>query len=323
MSAPLRGGRRTGWALSLAALAGGVMVAADLAVPEVAPLAHTPPERTSYMRLRAREAESSAPAAPVRWTGLERISPYLVCAMVKAEDRGFFRHGGIEWEQTRIALGKMLSGAPAGGGSTITQQAARNLFLTPERSLLRKVREALIAREMERRLTKRRILEIYLNVVEWGEGVWGVAAASDHYFGKTPAGLDPFEASFLASLTAAPRRRLAGENRSRAERVQGRVLGQMHRSGLLGDAEWSDARGRSFAVHDLLAASVPLRQALWERAPGASSLLVPPERVHAEALPPSRAVEAECGLARELEEERVADQRMARAAGPGAGGRLR
>jgi len=296
------------WTLGTAALVGGPVAAVEYAVPEVEPLAHTPPEQTSYMRLRVLETGTPARAARVQWTELGRISPHLVCAMVKAEDRGFFHHQGFEWEQTRNAFRKLLLRQPTGGGSTITQQTARNLFLAPERSLLRKTREALVARELERRLTKRRILEIYLNVVEWGDGVWGVAAASGHYFGKAPADLDPFEATFLASLTAAPRRQLAGEYRVRAERVQSRVLGQMYRSGLIGDAEWREARARSIVVHDLLAARVPLLDALRRDGWGRASALTPPARFHAEVLPASRTLEEACGFAREMEEERLSRQ---------------
>jgi membrane peptidoglycan carboxypeptidase len=122
----------------------------------------------------------------------------LVCAIVKAEDRGFFRHSGFEWGQLRKALWGRVTGGSGVGGSTITQQLARNLYLSPARTLHRKVPETLIARRLESSTSG--ILELYLNVVEWGDGVWGVTRAARAYFGRSPAELGPFEAAFRAML---------------------------------------------------------------------------------------------------------------------------
>ncbi|HEY5932984.1 MAG TPA: biosynthetic peptidoglycan transglycosylase [Kofleriaceae bacterium] len=225
-------------------LAAGLIVVALVAyvvvrTPDVDHLRTTNPTQTSYMRLRG---DQQSPADHV---ALSEVSPYLVCAVVKAEDRGFFRHAGFEWGQVRKAVSGYLVGYAKIGGSTITQQLARNLFLGPERSIHRKLREGLITRRLERALDKRRILELYLNAVEWGDGVWGAKQAARRYFDKLPAELGPLEAVFLASLLPAPRAALAGKNLARARGVQRRVLHQLLVSQLI-DRQTFDA-GRSWS----------------------------------------------------------------------------
>ena len=221
----------------LGLIVAGYVVALVVMTPDVDYLRTTNPAQTSYMRLRGEPR-----ADPVELT---EISPYLVCAVVKAEDRGFFRHDGFEWGQVRKAVSGYLVGYSRIGGSTITQQLARNLFLGPERSIHRKLREGLIARRLERALDKRRILELYLNAVEWGDGVWGAKQAARAYFGKHPSELGPLEATVLASLLPAPRAALQGTNLARARRVQRRVLHELLASGLI-DRETFEA-GRSWS----------------------------------------------------------------------------
>jgi monofunctional biosynthetic peptidoglycan transglycosylase len=289
-------GRR--W-LAYAALLGAALAACGAALwpPDVARFATVNPRSTAYMRLRAAEAPTADGPRIARWTELERISPLLVCAVLKAEDRRFFLHGGFDWPQLRKAVSRALSGGPAIGGSTITQQTARNLFLGPERSVGRKAREAVIAKRLEQRLGKERILEIYLNTIEWGEGVWGVDAASRAYFGEPPSGAGAFEATFLASLIAAPRRPLRGEYRVRAERVQRRTLEQLYRSGLIGAAERWAASGQTDRMHDALARGVPIRAALAEARSGGPEI---PGSGGEAPVPAARAVPEGCGIAREL-----------------------
>ncbi|WP_002640475.1 biosynthetic peptidoglycan transglycosylase [Myxococcus hansupus] len=205
--------------------------------PDVSVLAHETPVRTSYMRLRAAEKRLPEDAYSVGVTPIDRVSLLLVCAVIKAEDRSFFRHRGVDMPAFQDAALAWLKGDARRGGSTLTQQLARNLYLSPERTVHRKLRELMVARELEDTLGKRRILELYLNTVEWGEGVWGVANASRFYFGRAPDDLDAFEASFLASLLAAPRRPLVGGNAVRARAVQRRVLRQLKNAGLLSTEE--------------------------------------------------------------------------------------
>ena len=129
-----------------------------------------------------------------------------VRAIVAAEDAKFVDHEGFDWEGIQRAIEKnQRKGRAVAGGSTISQQLAKNLFLTPQRSYLRKAEEALITLMIEATMDKRRILEIYLNVVEWGNGVFGAEAAAQHYFGVSAAGLDGWQAAWLAGALPNPR----------------------------------------------------------------------------------------------------------------------
>ena len=286
----------------LAVVAGGALLRPGA---EVDGLAREAPRTTGYMRYRAALNGLPADTYRLRWTPLDSISPLLACAVVKAADRGFFRHHGFEWGQMRKSLARTLRSGAVAGGSTITQQTARNLFLGPERTFRRKAREAALATRLETGLPKRRILELYLNVIEWGDGVWGAEAASRHHFGKAAARLDAFEASFLASLVAAPLQPLTGSNAERAHRLQLRVLDQLYTSGLIDEDEWRVAVLRAEAVHDDLAAGVPLAAALRPR-PGLPVYDLPaPFRDDPSRLLPSSALSEECGLARELSSTRT------------------
>jgi len=232
-------------------------------IPPVRRLVAENPGLTGYMRHRA--GASGAPAAapdPEAWSPLERVSPYLVFAVVKSEDPYFFRHRGIYWPTLRRALGDALRGRRGPGGSTLTQQLARNLYLSPERKVSRKLRETLAALRMERALSKARILELYLNVVEWGDGIWGIRAAGEHYFARLPDGLDAFESAVLASLLPAPLRPLAGRNATRAWWVQRYVLFQLYNLGLLSAAEWRAGVAKSTSLCRLTHAGVALPEAV-------------------------------------------------------------
>jgi hypothetical protein len=140
------------------------------------------------------------------WTPYRAIAPVLSDAVVAAEDSAFLVHSGYDMESMREAMAANLAkGQVVRGGSTLTQQLAKNLFLDGERTVVRKVRELLLAAEMDRALGKTRVMELYLNVVEWGPDFHGVKAASERYFMRSPAGLQPHEAAFLAAILPAPR----------------------------------------------------------------------------------------------------------------------
>jgi len=142
-----------------------------------------------------------------RWVPYSKISPYLIKAVLIAEDDKFWNHDGFDYEAIQKAIEKDLKAKKFKfGGSTISQQLARNLFLSPEKSLIRKISEAVITWRMEKVLSKRRILELYFNVAEWGEGIFGAEAASRHYFGKPSSELNPEEAARLAAILPNPRR---------------------------------------------------------------------------------------------------------------------
>jgi monofunctional biosynthetic peptidoglycan transglycosylase len=302
-----RWARRAAWAAAaglvlVPALALACAAIVWITLPSVDGLVGDDPRSTSFLRRRAAAAGARAEDWRPAWVALGDASPLLVCAVVKAEDRGFFRHGGLEWSQLRKAAREWLGGDGRMGGSTITQQLARNLYLGPERTVGRKLREALLARRLERVLGKRRILEIYLNVIEWGDGVWGMERAARAYFGQGAGALDAFQASFLASLIAAPSRPLQGPFRERAERTQRRVLHQLYLSGVLDAQAWRQATGRMQALHAALSAGTPLPEALRRAAaPPAIPPRAPPRREPA-TIPPGQAVARACGLDREVAE---------------------
>ncbi len=173
--------------------------------PDVSRLATNNPPSTALMQ--ARLSEQTRPSKP-RWTWvpLSRISPDLQRAVIVAEDASFYQHEGFDWKGIREAAARDLeTGRLHKGGSTITQQLAKNLYLSSEKSLLRKANEALITRALEHHLTKKRILEIYLNVVEWGKGVYGAEAAARHHFHKSAHDLTSEESALLAAMLPAPR----------------------------------------------------------------------------------------------------------------------
>jgi monofunctional biosynthetic peptidoglycan transglycosylase len=169
---------------------------------------HFNPGTTSFMerRLEALRAQHPKAALKHRWADYDRISAHLKRAVVVAEDAKFIDHEGFDWEGIQRAMERnQRRGKVVAGGSTISQQLAKNLFLSGERSVVRKGEEALITLMLEAVLSKRRILELYLNVAEWGEGVFGAEAAARHYFGTSAAALTPAQAARLAGMLPRPR----------------------------------------------------------------------------------------------------------------------
>jgi monofunctional biosynthetic peptidoglycan transglycosylase len=206
-AAPQRG-RLRWWLLGGASLiAAGWLGYQAVTWPDVAALASHNPKTTAFIeRYRARQREAGRPEA-VRWQWVpeERISPHLKRAVIAAEDLEFFFHRGFSTAEMERALAEAVrKRQPPRGASTITQQLAKNLWLTPSRNPLRKLKEALLARQLERHLTKRRILELYLNVVEFGPGIYGAEAAAQAYFGKPASALTEHEAAELAASLPRP-----------------------------------------------------------------------------------------------------------------------
>ena len=188
---------------------GAVLFLWLLTMPNVSALRATNPTVTALMEARQAQAEAQGHIVGRHWiwVPLSRISPYLSQAVVTAEDASFFTHEGFDWEGIKdAALYNLDAGKLKRGGSTITQQLAKNLYLSSERSLLRKARETLITRSLEHHLTKERILEVYLNVAEWGQGVYGAEAAARHHFKKSSHNLTADEAAWLAAILPSPRR---------------------------------------------------------------------------------------------------------------------
>jgi monofunctional glycosyltransferase len=201
--------RHQKWLIIGLCIAGLLSIFSFLLMPEPSKLKKENPGKTALMEYR--EKASKERRRPYRisqtWVPLSKISPYLIKAVLIAEDDKFWNHEGFDYEAIQKAIEKDLKVKKYKyGGSTITQQLARNLYLSPEKSLTRKISEAIITWRIEKSLPKKRILELYLNVVEWGEGIFGVEAASRHYFGKPASALTPFEAARLASVLPNPRK---------------------------------------------------------------------------------------------------------------------
>jgi monofunctional glycosyltransferase len=177
--------------------------------PDVKALATRPPATTAFIeRYKERErAAGRAAQVTIRWIPYAAISADLKRAVLVAEDINFFSHHGFDWGQIRIAVEEALEDKKESsrGASTITQQLVKNLWLSPSRNPLRKVKEAILTWRVEHALGKRRILELYLNVVEFGPGVYGVGAAAHGYFGKPPADLGEEESALLAASLPRPR----------------------------------------------------------------------------------------------------------------------
>ncbi len=202
-----------------------------LSLPDVRPLRRERPTTTAFMELHA-QATRRAGKKPRRiytWTPFARISPNLRRAVLVAEDSAFWEHDGLDLVQVRASLEQNFEqGRFVRGASTITQQLAKNLYLSPSRNPLRKVREILLARRLERELGKRRILELYLNVVEWGDGLYGAEAAARAYFGKSASALTDEEAALLAGSLINPKRYSPGAPPPRLRSRQKIILSRMH-----------------------------------------------------------------------------------------------
>ena len=193
---------------AVAAIGFALLVYAYLTLPDVRPLKTSNPVTTAFMELREREARAKGqtPRRLQRWVSYRRISPDLTRAVLVAEDDAFWRHEGVDFDQLQESITlDWARGRLARGGSTITQQLAKNLYLSPSKNPLRKLREFVIARRLEAELKKARILELYLNVIEWGDGIYGVESASRAYFHKSAAELAPPEAALLAAAIVNPR----------------------------------------------------------------------------------------------------------------------
>ncbi len=215
---------------SLAAVGFAAVAYVYLTLPDVRVLAKTNPSSTAFMELREHELRRAG--RQVRhmqhWVSYSRISPNLKRAVLVAEDSAFWQHDGIDLEQIRASIETAIErGGTIRGASTITQQLAKNLYLSPSRDPFRKVRELIITRRLEAALTKARILEIYLNVVEWGDGVWGAEAAARLYFGVPASALSRQQAALLAGALINPIRYSPAHPPARLVRRQRIILARM------------------------------------------------------------------------------------------------
>ena len=218
------------WVAGAAAVGFACVAYAYLTLPDVRPLKGGNPATTAFIELRAAEARANGrePRRIQRWVGYRQISQDLKRAVLVAEDDAFWKHEGVDFEQLQESLevdwkrGRMVRGA-----STITQQLAKNLYLSPSKDPVRKLRELILARRLEAELTKARILELYLNVIEWGDGVYGVEAAARAYFHEGASTLGANESALLAAAIVNPRLYNPGHPTSQLIRRQQLILRRM------------------------------------------------------------------------------------------------
>ena len=220
--------------LLLALLSAGWVASGIPPRSAVRALARANPAVTGVMRQREEEARRAG--RPVRrvqaWVPISRVSRHLIHAVIASEDQKFFGHEGVDWDAIKQSVEvDRARGRFVRGGSTITQQLAKNLFFTTRKSLTRKLRELVVARWLEEDLSKKRILELYLNVIEWGDGLYGCEAAARRYYGKSSASLEPAEAAGLAAMIPSPRRINPAVDPRRFGRAQRRVLWLMAQAG--------------------------------------------------------------------------------------------
>ncbi len=208
--------------------------------PDVAELAGKNPSTTAFMELRRKELlrEGKDGGIDHRWVAYGRISPHLRRAVLVAEDDQFYEHEGVDIKAMQDAIERDWKRRKiTHGGSTITQQLAKNLYLSPSRNPVRKAREYFIARALEKHLTKKRILEIYLNVVEFGERIYGAEAAARNYFGVAASALTPRQAALLAGCLPNPRIMNPAEPNKRLRARQRMIVSRMKRWGYLVEKE--------------------------------------------------------------------------------------
>ncbi len=244
------GPRRRWWRrLRLAAeiltiLCGVSATALWCSLPDTSRLAVENPTSTAFIDLR--RAQAAAAGKPFKlhwqWRQLSKISRYLRAAVIYAEDARFYQHEGVDWDAIEHAFERnFAAGGLTVGGSTITQQVAKNLYLSPSRNPIRKLREMLIAFSLEDDLTKQRILELYLNIAEWGDGVFGAEAASRKWFGHSAQSLSPAEAARLAIALPNPFKRAPDVHDALLTKKAVRIIRLLRMQGLINAAQQQQA----------------------------------------------------------------------------------
>lgn len=177
--------------------------------PDISKLRKTNPAKTAFMEYREREWQNQSKKIKIiqHWVSLSHISPYIIKAVIIAEDDKFWHHDGFDFDAIQKAIEKDIKSKKFKfGGSTISQQLAKNLYLSPSKNPIRKIKEAILTWRIERNLPKKRIIELYLNIAEWGDGIFGVEAASRKHFGKSASMVTAKEAARLAAVLPNPRK---------------------------------------------------------------------------------------------------------------------
>ena len=262
------------WSVTFAALGFGYLAYVYLTLPDVRPLVTENPETTAFIQLRQREAAAEGRELRLRhtWVPWGRISGQLKRAVLVTEDAAFWDHEGLDYDEIRASMEVNLAERRfVRGASTITQQLAKNLYLSPSRNPVRKLREVAITRRLEAELSKQRIFEIYLNVIEWGDGIFGCEAAARAYFGKSASALTAAESALLAGAIINPRVHSPAKPTGRLRARQQIILRRM------GGTPPPDARPVVLPSEDLL------REDAEEEVPD----VPPPDRPPPDPTPPA------------------------------------
>lgn len=233
------------------ALAASIAIFMYLEFPDVAVL-NTRYPLVIYQGRKQPVKVKLMPTPPAGWTPLNQISKAGLGAVVVSEDWAFFSHGGFDANQLKEAIQEDISdGKFSRGASTITMQVVKNVFLSSEKTLYRKGKEFILAISMSRKVPKRKVLEVYFNIAEWGEGTFGIGAASRKYFGKAPSELTAREGAFLAMLLPSPKRYSQsfrdGQLTKYAEKTVNSVLEKMTQAHYISEEE------RDLAIHSRMA----------------------------------------------------------------------
>ncbi|MBZ4418078.1 monofunctional biosynthetic peptidoglycan transglycosylase [Myxococcus sp. RHSTA-1-4] len=237
--------RRRKVLLALAGLLLALSVYEYVTLPDAEPLAKDNPKTTALIEQRAEEAREAGKKARRRqhWVPLTSISKHAVAAVLVSEDAGFYGHEGVDSSEVRKALEEAWEKRRLGrGASTITQQLAKNLWLSTDRSLLRKAKELILAHRLEEALTKKRILTLYLNVAEWGQGVYGIEAGAREHFGVSASQLTVAQGAILAAMLPAPRKRSPSSGSRALKRRALWIVDQLESVGRITAAEADGAR---------------------------------------------------------------------------------
>jgi len=212
--------------------------------PDLCTLRNVNPKTSAFIEMRKRQWEKKKLKRKInqRWVTVTDISPHLKNAVVCAEDPYFYRHHGLDFHQIYLAMQENWEEKRiVRGASTITQQLMKNLYLSPSQNPLRKWKEAILAVRVEACVSKPRILELYLNVIEWGESTYGVEAASRRYFGKNASALDPAESALLAAMIPNPVERNPYHWNAKLTRKKSLILKLMWKSGKLSYGQYQSA----------------------------------------------------------------------------------
>jgi len=205
-------------------------------IPDISRLARNNPGKTAFMEYREEEWRSEGRDMTIRqhWVPLRKVSPSLVKAVLISEDNKFWHHEGFDFEAIGGAVEKNIeAGEFKFGASTISQQLAKNLFLSPSKNPLRKLKEAILTWRLENTLSKRRILELYVNIAEWGDGIFGIDEAAKHYYGVSAAQLTASQAAHLAAVLPNPIRFSPVGSSRFVKARSGRIFAVMVKRGLV------------------------------------------------------------------------------------------